>query len=545
MLPMIIIQYVIEEPNREKVFTQEMEKAAILCFSETKRRKQSILRGLAEETQYIVKQNYFLQAVPWRGRYIVIDGLNISSTIFSYNKIPSVQNFTEDLKSSSTSFSLFKKNLKKHERTFEDFTSDMKVELKAIISDSSALDALNHIITQSQPQKDMPETNIVTAPIMYDRININTITENFEHEWQKLQADVSGLRFANQVLREETDHHKEKNSVELNLIWGSYENRIFDAKKDVDKKVSQLKKEMENESAKVENLIEKEKKELDIERRKARQKVNELKRSLDAIVTQKRIQKHKYPKRSTTRIDNRISIYQDRIAQANSEFHHISDLYEQIQENGRQELEQIKNRYQNLTVKEMEKLEILEQSRNLEMAGKRKDLKEVEDLSLKIGGQIDNLITKKGKDIETFEKMTLRFEAIEPLSICIPYYAIQYRLGEKTRIDLYPPMKVASYEGIMKRIQKAIFSFSLEARMQLLLSPRLPDLNSTIFDNLQKCLSSDLTLKEQIMKDAATTNLLTQPDFKKQIIKGLAELESEGWLNSKEKENILSIVMHD
>jgi hypothetical protein len=220
-------------------------------------------------------------------------------------------------------------------------------------------------------------------------------------------------------------------------------------------------------------------------------------------------------------------------------------LYEQIQENGRQELEQIKNRYQNLTVKEMEKLEILEQSRNLEMAGKRKDLKEVEDLSLKIGGQIDNLITKKGKDIETFEKMTLRFEAIEPLSICIPYYAIQYRLGEKTRIDLYPPMKVASYEGIMKRIQKAIFSFSLEARMQLLLSPRLPDLNSTIFDNLQKCLSSDLTLKEQIMKDAATTNLLTQPDFKKQIIKGLAELESEGWLNSKEKENILSIVMHD
>jgi hypothetical protein len=545
MLPMIIIPYIIEEPGREKVFTQEMEKAAILCFSEIKRRKQSILRGFAEETQYITKLNYFLWAVPWRGKCIVVDGLNLTSTTLSYNKISSVRDFTEDLKSSSTSFSLFRKNLKKHERTFEDFTSDEKVELKAIISDSLVLDALYHIIDQSKPHKEVLETNIAMAPIVYDRINVEIITENFVHEWQRLQTDVSGLRFALQVLKDETDYHKEKNSVELDLIWGSYENRISEIKKDVDKKVNQLNKEMKKETAKAEKLIEKEKKELDIERKKVLQKVNELKRSLDAVVTQKRIQKHKYPKRSTTRIDSRISIFHERITQVNSELHHISDLYEQLQENGRQELEQIKNRYLNLTAKEMEKLGILEQSRNLEMAGKRKDLKEIEDLSTKIGIQIDNLITRKGKDIETLEKMTLRLETNEPLSICIPYYFTQYRLQEKTRIELCPPMKAASYEGIMKRIQKAIFSFSLEARMQLLLSPRSSNLNDTIFANLQRCLSSDLTLKEQIMKDAAMANLLAQPNFREQIVKGLAELESEGWLNSKEKENILGIIMHD
>jgi hypothetical protein len=304
-----------------------------------------------------------------------------------------------------------------------------------------------------------------------------------------------------------------------------------------------LEKESKKETAKAERLIEKEIEKLVIEEKKVRKKANGLRHSLDIILAQKRIQKHKYPKRSTTRIDNRISLSQEKIEQLNSEIHRILDLQEKARINGRQQLAQIEGKFQNLAAKETEKLEILEHSRNIEMSKKTDEIKETEDLSLKIGTQINNLITQKVKDTETLENMTLTLKANEPLLIGIPFYFIQYRLQEKTRIEIYPPITAASYEGIMRKIQKALFSFSLESRMQLLLTPRSTTLNEAIFDNLKRCLSKNVDLKAQITGAAHTANLLIKPELNEHITKGLAELENEGWLSSKEKENIQSIVV--
>jgi hypothetical protein len=234
---------------------------------------------------------------------------------------------------------------------------------------------------------------------------------------------------------------------------------------------------------------------------------------------------------------------QEKIEQLNSEIHRILDLQEKARINGRQQLGQIEGKFQNLAAKETEKLEILEHSRNIEMSKKTNEIKGTEDLSLKIEAQICNLITQKVKDAETLENMTLTLKADEPLLIGIPFYFIQYRLRETTRIDLYPPMTAASYEGIMRKIQKAVLTFSLESRMQLLLTPRSTALNEAFFSNLQKCLSKNVDLKEQITRAAYSANILTKPELKGQIVKGLAELESEGWLSLKEKENILSNVM--
>jgi hypothetical protein len=540
---MIVTPFVIEEPSREKAFTQEMEKAAIICLSEIKRKKPSLLRGSAEEIECIAKLGYPLWAVPWNERCVVVDGFGLTSTTLSYDQIPRVQDFAEDLERSNTSFSLFKKTLEKHEHMFERFSLAEKVELKALVSDSSILDALSYFIDRCEPKNELLETDVAVVPETYDRAKSENVTGNLLHEWQRIQTDIDGLRFALKILEEEIGHHKEKASIELDLIWGSYERRISEIRKVVEKKVKLFEKKRMKETARAERLIEKEIEKLVIEEKKVRKKANGLHHSLEMILAQKRIQKHNYPKRSTTRIDNRISLSQEKIEQLNSEIHRILDLQEKARINGRQQLGQIEGKFQNLAAKETEKLEILEHSRNIEMSKKTNEIKGTEDLSLKIEAQICNLITQKVKDAETLENMTLTLKADESLLISIPFYFIQYRLRETTRIDLYPPMTAASYEGIMRKIQKAVLTFSLESRMQLLLTPRSTALNEAFFSNLQKCLSKNVDLKEQITRAAYSANILTKPELKGQIVKGLAELESEGWLSLKEKENILSNVM--
>jgi len=539
---MIVVPFVIEEPSREKAFTQEMEKAAVLCLSEAKRKKPSLLRDSAEETECIAKLNYPLWAVPWKERCVVVDGLGLTSTTLFYYKIPRVQDFAEDLERSNTSFGLFKKTLEKHEHTFEKFSSVEKVELEALVSDSPVLDALSHLIEGCEPKNESPKTDFAFVPETYYRAKSENVTGNLLNEWQRIQTDIDVLRFALKILKEETNHHKEKASIELDLIWGSYEKRISEIRKDVEKRIMSLEKQRKKETARAGKLIEKEIEKFLVEEKKVRKKVSGLHHSLDLILAQKRIQKHKYPKRSTTRIDNRISLSKEKIEQLNSEIRRILDLLEKARINGRQQLAQIEGKFQNLVAKETEKLEILERSRNIEMSKKTDEIKGTEDLSLKIGAQINNLITQKVKDTETLENMTIPLKADEPLLIGIPFYIIQYRLREKIRTDIYPPMTAASYEGIIRKIQKAVFSFSLESRMQLLMTPRSKNLDEAFFSNLEKCLLKNVDLKAQITGAAHSANLLIRPELKEHITKGLTELETEGWLSSKEKENIQSIV---
>jgi len=77
MLPTLIVPFVTEKPERERPFTSEMEKATILCLAEAKRRKPRILRGAAEEIEYVAKLHYPLWGVPWRDSCIIVDGLGL------------------------------------------------------------------------------------------------------------------------------------------------------------------------------------------------------------------------------------------------------------------------------------------------------------------------------------------------------------------------------------------------------------------------------------------------------------------------------------
>ncbi len=538
---MFVAQFVKEDPNRQKAFTKEMEEAAILCLTEAKRKKQSLLRGSAEETECISKLCYPLWAVPWNGRCVVVDGLGLTSTTTAHSQIPAVQEFTENLERSKTSFKLFAETLQKHERTFEKFLQAEKVGLDALVSDTQVLEALSLLINEHKILNGSPEANVVFVPQVFEKARSDDVAERLRREWLRAQTDVDALQYATKILREETRRHKEKASVELDQIWGSYEERISEVRKEVNKNVKSLEKNRIKEVARAEAVIKKDMEKLAIEERKLRKKNSELRHSLDLILAQKRTQQHSYPKRSTTRIDNRISLVKEKIEQSDSELRRMSNLQEETRANGRQQLGQIEAKFQSLLAKETEKLEALERSRNAEMLKKTDEQKKTQDLSQKIEAQINSLTAQKDKDAETLRNTTIPLKADEPSLVGIPFYVVQYRQQQKTRIDVYPPVMAASYKGIVRKIQKAVFSFSLESRIQLLLTPRSKDLDKAFFDNLERNLTKNIALKEQVAKAAQTANILLRPEFQSQIAMGLSELEAEGWLNQKEKESIQSV----
>ena len=540
-MPTLIVPFVTEEPERERPFTSEMEKATILCLVEAKRRKPRILRGAAEEIEFVARFYYPLWGVPWRDRCIIVDGLGLSSATIIASQIPNVLDFTEDLERSSLSFNAFRESLKKHGQTFERLASTKEEVAEAIIGAGPVLSTLSSLVRQAERVKGEPRTDAVFLPRKFSKEQAERRAEGFINIWTRVRGEVDALRYALQALEEMTEHHKEKIPLEIEQIWGEYEDRISEMKRLVDKRINQLTKRRDRETARASKAYDRRLKEALRQEGRLRQKIEELKGSLKGQRKRRKEQKRRYPKRSTTRIDNRIESYQRKIRELSRELRELSELKDDIQVEREASLKMIEEEYLALAAREMEKLEILEEARNLEVSERREEIKEAEEASASIKAQIERLIEQKRSDVEKLERRTLPLEVKSNILIGIPFYLMQYRSSRGRRKEIFPPVSAESYEGIIKKLHRAILSFNLDARIQLLLNPRSPELNERIFMNFKKSLRKDTALGGVVSEIGTSGNLLKLPDFKEEAAKGMKELLGEGWLNREEVERILSI----
>jgi len=541
MLPTLIVPFVTEKPERERPFTSEMEKATILCLAEAKRRKPRILRGAAEEIEYVAKLYYPLWGVPWRDRCIIVDGLGLSSATIIASQIPNVLDFTEDLERSSLSFDAFRGSLKKHGQTFDRIASTKEEVAEAIIGAGSILSILSDLVKQAERVREEPRTEAVFLPCKFPREQAERRAEGLINIWTRARGEVDALQYALQALDETTERHKEKIPLEIEQIWGEYEDRISEMKRLVDKRINQLTKRRDRETARASKVYDKKLQEAVRQEGRLRQKIEELKDSLKGQRRRRKEQKRRYPKRSTTRIDNRIESYKRKVRELSKKLRELSESKEDIQREREASLKMIEEEYLALAAKEMEKLEILEQSRNLEVSEKREEIKETEEASTSIKAQIKRLTEQKCSDMEELKRKTLPLKVKSTIQIGIPFYLVQYRSSRGTRREILPPVSVASYEGMIKKLHRAILSFSLDARIQLLLNPRSPELNEQIFTNLKKILRTDSALRGAVSGIGMSGNLLEIPNFKEEAAKGMKELQAEGWLNREEVEKTMSV----
>jgi len=541
MLQTLILPFATEEPDRERAFTSEMEKAAILCLAEAKRKKPRILRGAAEEIEYVAKLHYPLWGVPWRDRCIAIDGLGLSSATIIDGQIPDVLDFTEDLERSSLSFDDFRKSLKKHGQTFERFASTREEVAEAVIGAGPVVNALSSLVKQAEKVKDKPRTDAIFLQYDFPKEEAERRAEHFISKWTRARVEVDALQYALQALEEMMDHHKEKMPVEIEQIWGEYEDRISEMKKLVDKRISQLTRRKERETARALKAHNRRLKEALKEEGRIRQKIEELKGSTKYQQQRRKEQKRRYPKRSTSRIDNRIDSYKRKLKDLSRKGRELPELKEDIQKEREASLKMVEEEYLAMASREMGKLEILEQSRNLEVSEKREEVKEAEEASSSIKAQIGRLIEQKKSDLQELERKTLPLKVKSTILIGIPFYLMQYKSSRGTRREICPPFSAASYEGMIKKLQRAVLSFNLDARIQLLLNPRSPELDGQVFMSLKRSLDRDPALREAVSEIALSGNLLELPNFKEEATRGMKELQAEGWLNRDEVEKILSI----
>jgi hypothetical protein len=156
-----------------------------------------------------------------------------------------------------------------------------------------------------------------------------------------------------------------------------------------------------------------------------------------------------------------------------------------------------------------------------------------------IVGLIEQLREQDSLKAEELMSLTIPWQPEQAILLGVPFYLVGYKTGGKHLYSIYPPLRAMSSEGIIKKIEKALLTFSLEYRIHLLSQPRSKALSKMLCITLEEKMKTDRTFEEKLRELGASNNLLANPKFKEALKFGLEELKTEGWIKSEEGSTVM------
>jgi hypothetical protein len=535
----LILPYAVEDADRKKPFTHDMEVAAILCLAEAERKKPGILDISPERISFISKLHYPLWAVPWENECFIVDGLGFFSHTIVHMKPPDVKLFTEDIKRSTAVRKLYRSALERHAQTFKDFIGTAQIPIEAVISDKELLSTIFEYLKQSFTSKRNAAGLIGLAPPkLNEKAALEAARKVIDH-WGQIQSEIKGLQYAIGVLNEETDFHEHKILREIEQVRGMYEKEILRVKPLIGKRVERLIRERDAKIKKATKATEREVIAALKERDKQERKLRRLERSKREFERKRDARKRRGDRPGESYWNSEVKRCKIKMSEIEERIQALSHRIERARKQNEAAIKKLKKDYQAMIDRERRRIEDLEASRDYEIAMKRKEIKELRSEASSIINLVEQLIEQKRLHASQLKEVTIPWRSEGVTLICVPFYLVQYETEAKSRSRLYAPVIATGYEGIIKKIQKAIWSFSLEYRIKLLLRPRSRALKRMFTSVLAKKTREDKALKEILHRLGCSNNLLTIPNFREVLARGMEELKVEGWVSSEEKDAIL------
>ncbi len=530
----LILPYAVEDKNRKTHFSDAMEVAVLLCIAESERKKKTgFFRGAVETLAFLSKLHYPFWAIPWENNCLLVDGMETVSNSILYLKPPDVENFIEHLKRSTTVQELYHSTLRSHRETFSEFMSQTEISMNGFITDKELLSDMLVFVKDSQTKMNSPastSTSLIQPKI--DKEAVVRIGEKVLKHYTKLQSEIKGLQFAIDTVNEETKIHVGKLRQELEQMREQYKSRICEATAKVEKRREELEKERNEKIEKITSANEKEISTRVAEKRKWKQELLGLEQNKSEYEKRKELRKRKNDEVGEARWDAKLRDVQNQISTVKGKIKALSDFISRSNKETEKTTNKLNDSYQKLIDEEEKKIADLESLRDSETAMKEKEIEELQQDTLEIVDKIERLIEQKKERSSMLKEATFPWKTEIPTLIHVPFYLIQYKAEKKEKYRFNSPVVARRHEGFLMKIRKTFGNYGT------LLKPRSKSLKKLLTSFGEK-LNSDVGVQRKLNQLGMSHNLLTSTEFKEKLMKGLKELEVEGWIKPEEKATIL------
>jgi len=524
-----LLPFAVSTQAENDFFTDEVEKAAVLCITELNRetgggffRKQA-----PEKLVFLSKVYYPFWVAPLREATLLLDGLNQSSHVIHYQGLPDLKSFKDNLTDPLASRQAHLNFLINNQNYFKNIcVPEQNFVIEGLLNDQKLTQDFLEYIKEAK-KTNAPVSDAVFINSALDANGVARTVQNIETTWLKIREEVTSL---NEIIRLLNRRNQEALTLlqgEITATKEKFSPMIQKAKITLERTVAKINKEYSVQVTETSNKFDQQITDLqkeNLKQEKIMEQINSEIAKIEAEIKTAAINKDDVTEQKWKA---KASELKKQLPEISDEKKNIQKQILEVEENKKNELFELKQE-NDAKIKEasMDLLNI-EAAQEGEIRTFQSEMQKLEELTSNIIAQVDELAKSREALILEFEELGVKQERSQVSLVYMPFYLSCYQSKSNKRYAYVAPSTVGG-SGLVLKL-KAVG----KAKISKIFQQRSKEI-AVILNRFMRLLDEDIVFNRDISEACLKANLLESEKAKEEVLRGLTALQVEGWLSDKE-----------
>ncbi len=529
----LILPFAVSAEDRIQDFTKNMEMAVILYLAELDREKGEghILKKPDEKLVFIAEVCYPIWLVPWSGGALLFDGLGFTSHTLSYDTLPDIKAFNNNLKGAAKTLEAYSVVLSRNANYFKNFAGKEEKTIESLITDPDLIQDFLVYLSETHEARKPLTTRAVLSPIINES-EISTCIKELSALRAKIDEDARNVDASMKRLSITTREKVKAIREEIKEVRRKFGKQIDKVRPGVTKKIRQIRKNCDRMSKRFERQL----RLLHKDQAKLEKMQNRLRAEIERCETKTKSWRRRKNKRREIQWTQRRKKFRKKLPPLKKRIRNTERKIEKIETARKLEISQQRIECDARIEKAKKILRELESSREDTLRTKQKEIKSLEDTTSFIMNQMNEMAKSKKAALNEFNRISIPRRKGARALVYLPFYFVRYEMEAKKRYVVYPP-SVAGGMGFLTKMKGALGG----AKMKAFLQPRSKAITAFL-NQLVTVVQKDPVFEKEVTDAGIQDSVLRMKELRIGAKRGLKELRDEKWISKNELQTISDLL---
>jgi hypothetical protein len=525
----LILPFAVAGKDRFKPFTKDMEMAAIFYFAERDRKKGEgrVLKKPEEKLAFIAETSYPIWLIPWRGRTLIFDGLEFTNPSISYDVIPDVKAFDNDVQASSKSREAYCAALSQNASYFQNFAGKEGKTIEGLVTNPKFTQDLIDYLQDAEEIGKGTTTKAILSPTL-DESEVSVSIDELSELREKVEEEIKNLSRSMKLLSKGTREQVKALQAEMKETIKEFDKRIKKLKPKVMEKIKKIQKRRDEEVTRISKKHDRKLRSLHQNRVRIERTLERLSIDIERIETDIKGCRERKDEAGEFQLTQKLDEIKKRLPVLDKEIKGIDRNIENVEDAKKIEVSRARTKPDDRVEEAMKNLRDIEAAKEARTRLEHQELASLEEMTSSIIKQINAMIKTKEAALNEIDSIGALERRRKYALVYLPVYFVCYETEVGKRYVVHPPSNVGSM-GIKTKL-KGVFG---AGKMKSFLQCRSQAI-ATLLDRLVDLTQENPVFEKEITEAGIKANILRTTELQVGVKKGLTELRDEGWISENE-----------
>jgi len=531
----LILPFAVAGKDRFKPFTKEMEMAAIFYLAERDRKKGEgrVLKKPEENLAFIAETCYPIWLIPWMGRTLIFDGLEFTNPSISYDVLPDVKAFENDVQASSKSREAYCAALSQNASYFQNFAGKEGKTIEGLITNPNFTQDLIAYLQDAESIRKEATTKAILSPLL-DKSEVSTSLDKLSELRDTVEKEIQTLSRTMKLLSKETREQAKALRAEIKGTIKEFDQRIKKVKPKVMEKVKKIQESRDEEITRISKNYDRKLRALQQNKVRTERTLERLSTDIERIEADIKGCRERKDEAGEFQLTQQLDEIKKKLPVLDKEIKEIDKEIADVEDAKKIKVARARTKPDDRVEDAMKALRDIEAAKEARTRLEQQELADLEEKTSSIIKQIDEMIKAKEAALNEIDSIGAEERRRKNALIYLSVYFVCYETEVGKRYVVYPPSYVGSM-GIKTKL-KGVFG---AGKMKSFLQSRSPAI-ATLVDRLVDLTQENPVFEKEITEAGTKANILRTKELQVAIKKGLTELRDEGWISENEAQTLNS-----